>query len=248
MILALLVACTSSHPALLAFEATAGEQVVRCGAPFQVAETSVTIRDLRLFVHDVQLQGPRGQWVPLTLTPGPWQTDDGVALVDLEDGCHNGTIAEHRTLTGTTSTRGPYTGARLTIGVPQAMNHADPLTLPSPLTTTAMHWTWNAGFKFLRLDAVVGGEPTRLHLGSVGCEGPLGDTVTCSRPNRATGEVTFPPTDTPSLALELSSILAASTGGCMGNADEPGCAGLLAAANLDAHGQSQGPASMLRAR
>ncbi|MFN3528390.1 MAG: MbnP family protein [Bacteroidia bacterium] len=53
--------------------------------------------------------------------------------------------------------KGSYTGMRFTLGVDSANNHADPALWPNEhplglLRAAAMHWSWNAGYIFLKLE------------------------------------------------------------------------------------------------
>ncbi|MEO8590854.1 MAG: MbnP family protein [Flavobacteriales bacterium] len=50
---------------------------------------------------------------------------------------------------------GVWSGLRTGIGVPSALNHADPATFPSdhPLSVNSlMYWTWASGYKFVLFD------------------------------------------------------------------------------------------------
>jgi len=78
---------------------------------------------------------------------------------------------------------GIYTGLKFDLGIPFALNHGNASTAPSPLNFTAMFWSWNAGYKFLRIDT--GDDKFRMHLGSTGCDGgsPSSPPTTCARPN-----------------------------------------------------------------
>lgn len=75
------------------------------------------------------------------------------------------------------------------IGVPFELNHANPLTLASPLGRSDMFWSWQLGHKFFRLDLSrkLGGG-WAFHLGSTGCESPSkvrAPKAPCRFPNRA---------------------------------------------------------------
>ncbi len=45
-------------------------------------------------------------------------------------------------------------GLEFKIGVPETLNHIDPLTAVSPLNYTDMHWHWASGYKFFRAGLV----------------------------------------------------------------------------------------------
>src|SRR5690606_39726454 len=69
-----------------------------------------------------------------------------------------------------------------------ALNHLDASTAPSPLNFTAMFWSWQSGYKFLRVDTA--DDTFRVHLGSTGCSspGPSRPPTSCSAPNRRSEE------------------------------------------------------------
>ena len=54
---------------------------------------------------------------------------------------------------------GSYTGLAFDIGVPFAQNHGDPTLAASPLNLTAMFWSWQAGYKFIKIDMATSGQP-----------------------------------------------------------------------------------------
>jgi len=250
LLLPLVLACASpGTPVSVPFDVVAAGHPLRCGVPVAVDSHQIELRDLRLFVHDVQLVGADGVAHRLVLDEGPWQ-HDGTALLDFEDGCHNGSTATNTQLVGSTAAAAPYRAVRFTVGVPTATNHADPLTLEPPLTTMAMHWGWQAGFKFVRFDYRYDGHPVRMHLGSTGCEGPMGAVTGCARANRATVEVPFVGDDA-SVQLDLGPALA-TTGageGCMADPDDPGCTPWFAHFGVDGRtGQAMASARAFGAR
>lgn len=135
------------------------------GKPFSCGETfaglgspaaEVQAVDFRLFVSDAAPVKADGSLQPIAQDQdGQWQLD-GLALLDFKDGSParaNGTEGTNTTLRGTVP-EGDDTGLSFAIGVPFAQNHVDPTVSAAPLTTTPMFWTWQAGFKFLRIDLV----------------------------------------------------------------------------------------------
>jgi len=133
-----------------------------CGAQYEgigIKKSTVTPQDLRFFVSDVELLDTSGKAVPVTLDQdGIWQYKS-VALVDLEDGkgaCRNGNAAMHSVVTGSVPA-GQYTGLRFTVGVPFELNHGNPISAPSPLNMTAMFWSWQGGYKFIRAEVALAG-------------------------------------------------------------------------------------------
>ena len=219
-----ILACARSAPITVPFVAVDGPDPVVCGQP---DSSGRTVHDLRLFVHDLQLIDASGKRFPLTLTPGPFQTDT-VAMLDFEDGCDNGTSPTHTTLSGTAPV-GDYTALSLALGLPADLNHANPATAAGPLSATSMHWSWQGGYKFLRLDYSTGAVRAKVHIGSTGCKGEIGAPEGCRRDNRAVFTV-------PLKAGELITVDVATLvgeGDCMAGADEAGCVAPFSALGLD---------------
>ena len=78
------------------------------------------------------------------------------------------------------------------MGVPFDVNHDNPATADSPLNLTSLHWNWQGGYKFLRLDSGnFSMTDWRFHLGSTGCDGdPVsGGTTSCGAPNRVEADL-----------------------------------------------------------
>lgn len=149
---------------------------------------AVSLTDLRFFIHDLRLIGLNNQQIPVRLIPdGVWQ-DDTVALLDFEDGegaCMNGSARMNTVLRGLSSdTRAK--GLVFEIGVPESLNHADPIRALPPLNYTDMHWHWASGYKFLRGGYATLNDGFWMHLGSSRCQGTIGDIQGCRSANRPT--------------------------------------------------------------
>lgn len=216
-----------------------------CGQSYENIGTSgstISPTDFRMYVTNVRLVKADGDEVAVALdSVAPWQSK-GVALVDFEDGppgCANGTAATRTTVTGTAA-KGSYTGLKFTLGVPFALNHSDPTTAAPPLDLTEMFWSWNGGYKFLRLDVGTTGQPTGwyVHLGSTGCNGatPTDPPTACTNLNMA--EVSLPVFDVANDVviadvgdLYTSSNVDMNTAapGCMSGTTDPECGTILPA-------------------
>jgi uncharacterized repeat protein (TIGR04052 family) len=150
--------------------------------------------DFRFFVHDVRVVTASGD-VPVTLDVDDFQTVDGIALLDFENGgvgCQMGSTATHPAITGTVPAGTTITGVKFTIGVPFAQNHLDATLSVAPMNVPAMFWAWSSGYKFVKVDGTVNGTGFNLHVGSTGC-GTTGSTppsAPCASPNVI--EVSFP--------------------------------------------------------
>ena len=238
--LLLLLGCAAERPVTLTFEGRVRDAVARCGETYPgvgTTATDLTLEDLRLYVHDVRLLTADGRELPVTLEPdGAWQDED-VALLDLEDGsagCPMGTEGTNALVRGAALDDGEIEGVRFTIGVPEDRNHADPTTAPSPLNLLSMHWSWNAGYKFLRVDGRTPGLATGffVHLGSTGCVGDgRGDVTSCVQGNRPEVELTGFDPDADVIVVDVAGLLAGSdldadaggSPGCQSGFDDPDC-------------------------
>lgn len=224
-------------PVAIRFAATAN------GAPLACTSPGVALTDLRFFVHDVVLLTDDGESLPVTLdAAAPWQNSQ-VALVDLENGtasCETGSPATHTIVTGR-AVRGKIAGLRFTLGVPFALNHADPALAAPPLDQTGMHWHWQAGYKFMRAGIRQGDHQSFLHLGSTGCAGRIGKVTGCEQPNRVIVTLTgFDPAKD-IVGIDLGALFGdapdAPVRACQSEPDNPNCAAMFAAMGLGASPQ-----------
>lgn len=252
---------TDAEPAALevAFEARLGEVEAACGARAEGVGSGgagVTLKDFRLFVHDVAVVGADGEIVPLALATDAWQSE-GVALLDFEDAtgpcAEFGTPETNATLRGTVPAGVEPVGVAFTVGVPPELNHVDPLGLTPPqppLDTAGLYWVWRTGYKYLRID-LLNDNPAPangwfVHVGATGCVSDTPQTPppeACSQPNLS--RVVLPSVDpvTGTVALDVAALLAradvaANTpdtpDGCMMGPDEPAeCHPVLEALGLD---------------
>ena len=147
------------------------------------------LTDLRFYVHDVTVTTDDGRTLPVTLTPDALWQSDRVALLDFEDGegsCRNGSLVQNRSVRGTLRLADPgkLSGVAFNVGVPAALNHANPLVSEPPLTYTVMHWHWRSGYKFMRAGVQNSDDAAWLHLGSARCGGVIGNLRGCEMANR----------------------------------------------------------------
>jgi len=195
------------------FLAEVGGTPFSCSATYEgigTTKSAVQFGDFRLYVSNLRLIGADGAEVPIALDQdGTWQLD-GSALIDFEDAtgtCANGTAETNMVVRGTVPD-GSYSGLAFDIGLPFAQNHGDPTLAGSPLNLTAMFWTWQAGYKFIKIDLSTAGQPLpameggdhsgeamdmsgpqgwALHLGSTGCASDgktIAPAAECANPNR----------------------------------------------------------------
>lgn len=205
-----------------------------CGATVDGLGTSgerLSFVDLRLFVHNFVLLGPDGEEYPVTLEEnGVWQ-QSGVAMLDFEDGCDNGTSQLNKSVSGTAPV-GTYTGLRFSVGVPPELNSSETAleNRGSPLNQSAMFWSWRSGYKYVRLDT---DSPFfRFHLGAVACD----DDFQCNEVNIPTFTFDAIDIETETVGLDIGTLLADSdlsqntpgtAPGCMGESSDVDCTAIF---------------------
>jgi len=251
-----LASCGESTPVTsLSFAAMVGDTPFSCGETYAglgASGADLTIQDFRFYVHDVRLVGADGSETPFVLDDdGMWQNGE-VALLDFETGCGDMGNADVRTIIEGSAPEGDYVGVRFRLGVPESLNHQNPVDAAPPLSLSDMFWTWNAGYKFVRIDASSSlAEAWRVHLGSTRCEGDMMGTATCMDRNAPEVEVSdFDPV-TGTVVADVAGLVEGSMldntadtpPGCMSAPMDPDCAPIfanlgLAFGGVPASGQS----------
>lgn len=230
------------------FAAMVGTVPFTCGERYTLHGSEVEGRDLRFYVSEVQLVTADGRAVPLELEQdGLWQHRD-LALLDFENGtagCRNGNALIRDRVVGVIP-EGEYTSLRFTVGVPHDLNHINQATAPSPLSLTALFWSWNAGYKFMRAEVLSDGLPQGffIHLGSTRCspEGRASEPATsCANSNRVTVELPFVEGRGDRVVLDLATLLDGTNlvgdeeterGACMSSPEDARCAPIFDALGL----------------
>jgi len=225
-------------PVTLQFRANVGSQPFVCGNIYHnVGTTNADIvpADFRFYVFNIRLVTTDGKEVALQLDQDHlWQLDN-IALLDFENKvppCNDGTSQTNSVVHGKIAP-GDYTGIRFTLGVPFERDHADASVAPSPLNISGLFWSWQDGYKFLRIDTAF--DNVRVHLGSTECMlGSRPNIVTsCGRPNLGEVQLTgFNPASSVIVA-DLAALLADSdinsnqpntAPGCQSDPDDEDCA------------------------
>jgi uncharacterized repeat protein (TIGR04052 family) len=187
-----------SRDVTIRFKAKLKDRDFACGERYPDMGSSAVLAtpaDFRFYVQDLRLLNERDEQVPVQLSVrDPWQTDT-VALLDFEDatgGCSQGTAVTNAEITGRVPA-GNYHGVVFKNGVPEALNHEDPLLHPAPLQISDLNWSWLSGFKFFvaqlrQVDSALAVNATPglglLHVGSRACTGDPMVSAVCERPNR----------------------------------------------------------------
>ncbi len=223
------------------------------GAAIGCNDVEISLSDLRFFVSDLALVDRSGELHPISLVKDSRWQQPNIGLVDLEDGqgsCLNGTRDIHSTLTGMTDPA-DFVELRFTVGVPFALNHANPLLASAPLDDAAMHWHWRSGYKFLRAGVSAGDDGMWIHLGSTGCEGTVQDIRSCQSPNRVSVSLPgFSPSDR--IGVDLSVLFAGvdladgERSDCSSGPAESACAPMFEALGLPFSDQAASDSSVFR--
>lgn len=237
---------------VLDFQAVLDGAPAACGTDVTLGGVDAQLADARLFLSDIELRNTDGDWVALALTPDEKWQRDGLVLLDFEDGsasCADSGTSDLNSQAVGTIDEGTYDAVRFTLGVPFADNHNDSATEPAPLNTPGMFWTWQGGYKFVRVDFMTtGATPSRwnVHIGSTGCESgaPVEAPASeCGKPNRGTIEVDGLDPMADSIQIDLGELVAGvdisantvdTPPGCMSSPTEADdCAPIFGAVGLD---------------
>lgn len=244
----------TSSEVSIPFAARAGAIDINCDAQLTGLGTdfaSGSIRAFAVYIHDVVLINSDGSELPLTLADNDWQ-NGGVALLDYQDkldNCASDTSKPTNTnLIG--SVEGGLenvSGIRFTVGVPDELNHDDASAAVTPLNRTDLFWSWQSGYKHMRMDVAPDGGVMKpdnssvttwnIHIGSTGCIGDAqsGETVSCTSNNRPTIELDGIDLESQRIVLDYnklvqnSALLTDNGGapGCMSGPTDPECTAIF---------------------
>lgn len=250
----------------VSFAAVAGLTPVDCSTNLTGLGTTAAsggLRDLRFYISNVKLVRDDGALVPLSLSAtdnfNATVGSDAVTLIDLEDktgSCvdSNNTEATNASINGTVPA-GTYTGIRMTLGVPFAINHTDQTAglevTPAVINNAVnpgMAWSWAGGRKFTKIEVSNATDWTaavfNVHLGSTDCTGTnpaAGEVDSCTNPNRLDfGFDAFNPT-TQRIALDVAALLGGNDvtingggpTGCMSGTTDPECPAVFERLGID---------------
>jgi uncharacterized repeat protein (TIGR04052 family) len=218
-LLAGLFGCQPQKPAALQLQLLWQGQPLRCDSNLTLASQTFQLAQLQLFLSDFRQQQR------IAMRPGPHSND---RLVLLGVDCQSNDKGQwHIPLAGAL-TPGPLS---FSIGVPADLNHQNPLLAATPLQQTDMHWSWQHGYKFLRLD-LTGSANWSLHLGSTGCKGPSvmrPPQNPCQQPNQVQVQLQY--SGQQQLLLDLAPLLqdfeANGENSCMSDPQTKSCQQLL---------------------
>ncbi|MEQ1535969.1 MAG: MbnP family copper-binding protein [Burkholderiaceae bacterium] len=243
-------ATTTSQPIALQFAAQINGQAFECGKSYSnigMTKSTITPSDFRFYVSNVSVINAKGESIPVKLAQdGVWQLED-IALLDFENGkgpCRNGTAATNAAIRGSVPV-GDYRGVKFEIGVPFNRNHGDSTVAPAPLNSTALFWTWQGGYKFIKFDAASSGRNApnapadtngggnasgfSVHLGSTVCAAPSRTSApsACQNSNRIM--INFDKFDLANgvIVADMGTVLAKANVDVNATGTSPGCMSFL---------------------
>ncbi len=185
------------------FQAKAGATNIDCSTTLTGLGTSgdsATLSNFGFYIYGITLTTSAGKTVNTTLVDSSYQdAQNGVALLDFQDktdSCAGSAKPTNKSVTLQAAVD-PATvnGISFTVGIPAALNHQNASAARAPYNRTDLFWSWQTGYKFMRLDVnpnrgitKTDGTTTKtfnFHLGSTGCNGDptTGATVSCSNLN-----------------------------------------------------------------
>ena len=155
--------------------------------------TTESALDVAFFVSDVYLITAMGEKFPLQLSSNNWQVDNAALIILGNDatGTYNNIISG--STPALNASKDTFNKLEFTLGLPAHLNHSNPLTAKPPLNTSSMFWSWQLGYKFLRIDSRSETLSWSFHLGSTNCSSPSPirpPTAPCEKPNRV--NITLP--------------------------------------------------------
>ncbi|MCY3624358.1 MAG: metallo-mystery pair system four-Cys motif protein [Gammaproteobacteria bacterium] len=185
---------------------------------------------LRFYLSELAMIDAEGRTVPVRLDANAWQSDS-TALVAL------GGNTENPVVSGKVA-NGRYEAIEFLLGVPFERNHGNPLAAAAPLNVPSMFWSWQSGYKFVRLDV---GNDWSFHLGSTGCVSASAvrpPDEPCRQPNAARIRLASDAPEGGTIVVDLDALLAhidtAVEGNCMAAyAEREACRSLLANLGMD---------------
>lgn len=237
----LLTACqpdtTAPAANALALQLQFAGKPLGCSDDIALAGTDWRIQQLQFYLADFAVDG---QPQPLQ-ADGIYQQEDLALAGSVCDGNDNWQLRFKQPL--------PAGTLQFTLGVPAQLNHQDPLLAKPPLNQSELFWSWQQGYKYLRLDLQAKAHNTAsvsggwsLHLGATGCQSPSplrAPASPCLAANLARISLTYKPGQTLQLDLAplLQGLTPAADNHCMADPNRKSCQLLLPRLGLGAQQQ-----------
>lgn len=200
-----------------------GENALTCDNEFIHNNILWQANSLGFFLSNFEIREQQSNaWKKVSLEVNDWQTSN-TALLWFSANCGARQATEqgsNKTLTLNLPLQSEQTFSniaqlRFSLAVPFEINHANPLTQPSPINLAEMFWSWRLGHKFLRIDMSAleqANQPStwNFHLGSTGCSSASSlraPVKECEQSNRNTYTVNVGENATDLLKLDLKVLL-----------------------------------------
>lgn len=218
-LLLVLSACQPQHHSTLQVQLLWQGQPIDCNSKLLLDGQPWQLQQLQFYLSAFSQQQQ-----PLLLQPNDYQSEQ-LALLGTD--CQS--AGQWQLQFATSLQQAPLV---FELGVPFALNHQNPLTAGIPLQQLDMHWAWQSGYKFFRLDLQGPQHDWSLHLGSSGCSSASvmrAPTQPCVAPNRI--RVQLPYQGQSTLTLDLAELLRdfipTSNNSCMADPASLSCQQLL---------------------
>lgn len=246
---ALCIGCSpEASEVSIQFRAAVGDRSFHCGQSYTgIGGQTIQPADFRLYIQDLTLLDTSGAETRVDLEPdGKWQ-NTSVALLDFEDQtgeCTGTTEVNTRVRGKVAGSASSYSALRFTVGVPFPQNHQDQASAPSPLNLSGMFWSWQSGYKFVRIEGKTeSGRSYLLHLGSTGCtKDANGDVTSCASPNRTVVKLDGFDATRSTVVVDLAKLLAgtdlSANAECHSQSDNAACGTYFRALGLSFMGQA----------
>jgi len=149
----------SAAESILTLQLRFNGEALGCDRLINLADTPWSLSQLQLYLSDFQINNK-----PVLLDPTMTYQQPQLALLGM-------VCSEPDNANWQLKFTRPLTAGQMSfnIGVPEQRNHQNPLQAKTPLNQSDMYWSWQQGYKYLRLELAKETEQWALHLGAAGC-------------------------------------------------------------------------------
>jgi len=236
-----LTACQSStESVLLKFDSYFDGKSFNCSKTIESSGSHWRLFQAQFYVSNVAFKDQQNTWHKTSFAVSTGQSEQ-VALI----GGICGNAFQWSTAVKSPISAKNISAIRFDLGVPESLNHKNPITQPSPLNQSDMFWTWRLGYKFARIEFASEDSEWIFHLGSTGCHSPSPvrpPKDACLNPNRVTVVFdNFRADQTISLNLDmlLNDIDMKANNNCQSSSDTPLCQSLFQRMGITKNSQQQ---------
>ena len=163
-----LYACNQRSHTTFAVKLMYNNQPIECGSLITIGEHNFTAENLLFYLSAFNIDNK-----PVQIFNNSAISQTGVTLLGFRcSSSTNWSSLKVTLLPNKDRAQAEKVTLAFTLGVPENLNHQNPLLAEPPLTASDMFWTWQQGYKFLRLDlnGFDSAENWSFHLGSFGCQ------------------------------------------------------------------------------